>query len=91
MTNSASKKRILTGVRPTGALHLGHYVGALENWVRLQEEYDCFFLIADYQALGDHLDDTEGIRRSVMEVGTGLAERGPGPGEEHVRHPELCT
>ena len=69
MTKVTGKKRILTGVRPTGALHLGHYVGALENWVRLQEEYDCFFLIADYQALGDHLDDTEGIRRSVMEVG----------------------
>ena len=62
------RKRILTGIRPTGALHLGHYVGALENWVRLQDEYDCFFLIADYQALGDHLDDIDGIRRSVIEV-----------------------
>ena len=65
----SDKKRILTGIRPTGALHLGHYVGALENWVRLQEEYDCFFLIADYQALGDHLDDIGGIRASVLEVG----------------------
>jgi tryptophanyl-tRNA synthetase len=63
-----AKKRILTGVRPTGNLHLGHYVGALENWVRLQDEYECSFLIADYQALGDHLDDIEGIRRSVLEV-----------------------
>ena len=62
------KQRILTGIRPTGALHLGHYVGALENWVRLQDEYDCFFLIADYQALGDHLDDIDEIRRSVIEV-----------------------
>jgi tryptophanyl-tRNA synthetase len=62
------KQRILTGIRPTGALHLGHYVGALENWVRLQDEYDCFFLIADYQALGDHMDDIDGIRRSVIEV-----------------------
>lgn len=62
------KKRILTGIRPTGPLHLGHYVGALENWVRLQEEYDCFFLIADYQALGDHLDEIDRIRTSVMEV-----------------------
>ncbi len=68
MTNSPTRKRILTGVRPTGALHLGHYVGALENWVRLQEEYDCFFLIADYQALGDHLDDIPGIGRSVTDV-----------------------
>ena len=69
MNLQVTKKRILTGVRPTGALHLGHYVGALENWVRLQKEYDCHFLIADYQALGDHLDDIAGIRRSVLEVG----------------------
>ena len=62
------KKRILTGIRPTGPLHLGHYVGALENWLRLQEEYECFFLIADYQALSDHIDDIEGIRASVIEV-----------------------
>jgi tryptophanyl-tRNA synthetase len=62
------KQRILTGIRPTGALHLGHYIGALENWVRLQDEYDCFFLITDYQALGDHLDDIDGIRRSGIEV-----------------------
>ena len=62
------KKRILTGIRPTGALHLGHYVGALENWVRLQEDYDCFFLIADYQALGDHLDNIDGIRSSTVDV-----------------------
>ena len=63
-----TRKRILTGIRPTGPLHLGHYVGALENWVRLQEQYDCFFLIADYQALGDHLDEIERIRTSVLEV-----------------------
>ena len=68
MTTGKEKKRILTGDRPTGKLHLGHYVGTLENRVRLQDEYDCSFLIADYQALGDHLDDIEGIRRSVLEV-----------------------
>ena len=62
------RKRILTGIRPTGPLHLGHYVGALENWVRLQSQYECYFLIADYQALGDHLDDIERIRESVLEV-----------------------
>ena len=58
----------MTGMRPTGALHLGHYVGALENWVRLQKEYDCWFTIADYQALGDHIDEIERIRQSVIEV-----------------------
>ncbi len=62
------RKRILTGIRPTGALHLGHYVGALESWLRLQREYECFFLIADYQALGDHADDVDGIRQSVIDV-----------------------
>ena len=62
------KKRILTGIRPTGKLHLGHYVGALENWIRLQEEYDCFFLIADYQALGDHIDEMDNIKIAVRDV-----------------------
>ena len=61
-----SKKRILTGIRPTGALHLGHYVGALETWLQFQEEYDCFFLIADYQALGDHFSEIDLIFRLVI-------------------------
>ena len=45
------KKRILSGMRPTGKLHLGHLVGALDNWKKLQDEYDCFFMIADWHAL----------------------------------------
>jgi tryptophanyl-tRNA synthetase len=45
------KKRILSGMRPTGKLHLGHLVGTLDNWVRLQDEYDCFFMVADWHAL----------------------------------------
>ena len=45
------KKRILSGMRPTGKLHLGHYVGALENWIKLQNEYESFHLIADYHVL----------------------------------------
>ena len=61
------KKRILTGVRPTGALHLGHYAGALENWLRLQNDYDCYFLIADYQ-VSDYADDFDRVRSSVWEV-----------------------
>src|SRR3972149_2719292 len=75
----AGKKRILTGIRPTGPLHLGHYAGALENWLRLQDEYDCFFLIADYQALGDHLDEIERIRESVLEVTLDWLAVGPDP------------
>ncbi|HJP41293.1 MAG TPA: tryptophan--tRNA ligase [Dehalococcoidia bacterium] len=61
------QKRILTGIRPTGPLHLGHYSGALENWVRLQAEYDCYFLIADYQ-VSDYADDIPRVRDSVWEV-----------------------
>lgn len=61
------KKRILTGVRPTGALHLGHYAGALENWLRLQNDYDCYFLIADYQ-VSDYADNFDRVRSSVWEV-----------------------
>ena len=62
------KKNILTGMRPTGKLHLGHYVGALENWIELQKNYNCSFLIADYQALGDYAEDISKIRSSVIEV-----------------------
>ena len=61
------RKRILTGIRPTGSLHLGHYAGALENWVRLQGEYDCDFLIADYQ-VSDYADDISKVREAVWEV-----------------------
>lgn len=66
--NMHQKKRILTGMRPTGKLHLGHYVGALENWIKLQDNYDCYFLISDYQALGDYSEDVSKIRNSVIEV-----------------------
>lgn len=63
----AERKRILTGIRPTGALHLGHYAGALENWIRLQKEYECFFLIADYQ-VADYADDIDTVRNAVHEI-----------------------
>ncbi len=61
------RKRILTGIRPTGALHLGHYAGALENWVRLQHDYEAYFLIADYQ-VSDYADDIARVRDAVWEV-----------------------
>lgn len=62
-----ARKRILTGIRPTGPLHLGHYAGALENWVRLQADYECYFLIADYQ-VSDYADDVPRVRQAVWEV-----------------------
>jgi len=62
------KKRILTGDRPTGRLHIGHLVGTLQNRVRLQDEYDCFFIIADLQVLTDHIDRRGNIEANVFEV-----------------------
>lgn len=62
------KKIILTGVRPTGRLHLGHYFGALKNWVKLQDEYESYFEIADVQALTDNFNTPTKVRENVTEV-----------------------
>ncbi len=63
-----TKKRILSGMRPTGQLHLGNYHGALENWVRMQEDYDCFFFIADWHALTSDYEDPSRIADYVKEM-----------------------
>ncbi|UCF25131.1 MAG: tryptophan--tRNA ligase [Ralstonia sp.] len=60
--------RVLSGMRPTGALHLGHYHGVLKNWVRLQAEYPCFFFVADCHALTTHYETPEVIEESVWEM-----------------------
>ena len=61
-------ERVLSGMRPTGALHLGHYHGVLKNWVRLQAEYACFFFVADWHALTTHYETPEVIQESVWEM-----------------------
>lgn len=63
-----SSKIILTGMRTTGRLHLGHYVGALQQWLELQDEYTCYFLLADVQALTTHFDRVAEIEDSVLQV-----------------------
>ena len=60
--------RVLSGMRPTGRMHLGHYHGALKNWVRLQEEYECLYFAADWHALTTHYDTPETIAESVWEM-----------------------
>jgi tryptophanyl-tRNA synthetase len=62
------RSRVLSGMRPTGSMHLGHYHGALKNWVRLQHEYDCFFFVADWHALTTHYEDREIIETSVYDM-----------------------
>ncbi len=61
-------ERVVSGMRPTGALHLGHYHGALKNWVRLQSEYPCYFFVADWHALTTHYEDSGSIEESVWEM-----------------------
>ena len=63
-----SRARVLSGMRPTGRLHLGNYMGALYNWVQLQHQYDCFFFIADLHALTTEYPDPSGIRGSTADV-----------------------
>jgi len=62
------KKRILSGMRPTGPLHLGNLHGALSNWIELQEQYDCFFFIADWHALTSDYEDTSSIAANVKNM-----------------------
>jgi len=63
-----AKQRILTGDRPTGPLHLGHFVGSLQNRVALQDEYETFIMVADIQALTDNYDNPEKVRNNVYQV-----------------------
>jgi tryptophanyl-tRNA synthetase len=66
-TNQA-KPRVLSGMRPTGKLHLGHLVGALDNWVKLQDKYDCFFFVADWHALTTDYADTSRVKQNILEM-----------------------
>ncbi|MBV9145879.1 MAG: tryptophan--tRNA ligase, partial [Acidobacteria bacterium] len=78
-TGSGQKQRILSGMRPTGKLHLGNYVGALANWVKLQDKYHCFFFIADWHALTSDYADTSEIKQSCVEVMTDYLAAGLDP------------
>jgi tryptophanyl-tRNA synthetase len=61
-------ERVVSGMRPTGALHLGHYHGALKNWVKLQAQYPCLFFVADWHALTTHYDSPEVIENNIWEM-----------------------
>jgi tryptophanyl-tRNA synthetase len=63
-----SRKRVLSGMRSTGKLHLGNYVGALQNWVSMQNQYECFFFVADWHALTTDYADTSQVKQNSIEV-----------------------
>ena len=67
-STTTQNTRVLSGMRPTGSLHLGHYHGVLKNWLRLQHEYECFFFVADWHALTTEYDNTGIIADSVWEM-----------------------
>src|SRR5258706_14335801 len=81
--NASRKPRVLSGMRATSKLHLGNYVGALQNWVRLQNDYDCHFFIADWHALTTDYADTTRIKQSSLEVALDWLAAG--------LEPERCT
>ncbi|MET0026093.1 MAG: tryptophan--tRNA ligase [Candidatus Thiodiazotropha sp.] len=68
MNSSSESSRVLSGMRPTGQLHLGHYHGVLKNWVELQHHHDCYFFVADWHALTTHYDDPRGIPESIRDM-----------------------
>ena len=78
------KKTILTGLRPTGNLHLGHYFGAGVNYVKMQDEYDFFLEIADVQALTDNFNNPEKVRHNVYEITMDLLSIGIDPKKVHL-------
>jgi tryptophanyl-tRNA synthetase len=91
------RMRVLSGMRPTGPLHLGHYFGALANWIRLQEEYDCFFFVADWHALTTHYaEDTRLVQKNTLEIAKDWLASGLDPAKstlfvqsELLEHAEL--
>jgi tryptophanyl-tRNA synthetase len=74
-----TRPRILSGMRPTGPLHIGHLTGALDNWVRLMDAYDCYFAIVDWHALTTDYSDPKDVRQNVLEVATDWLAAGLDP------------
>jgi len=92
------RSRVLSGMRPTGALHLGHYHGALKNWVKLQDEHECFYFVADWHALTTHYESREVIEKTVFDMVIDWVAAGLDPAKSTIfiqsrlpEHAELFT
>ena len=83
-TVPSQHQRVLSGMRPTGKLHLGHYHGVLKNWVQLQHEYECFFFVADWHALTTEYDNTAIIANSVWDMVIDWLAAGVNPGSAKI-------
>lgn len=80
MTSAGQNRRVLSGMRPTGQLHLGNYHGALHNWIELQYAYECYFFVADWHALTTGYDDTAGLEDNVWQMVIDWLAAGLNPG-----------
>lgn len=78
------RKHVLSGMRPTGKLHIGHLVGALSNWVKLQEEYECFFMVADWHALMSDYENPGDIKKNSIEIVKDWVACGIDPGRSVI-------
>ena len=87
MSGPIQNRRVLSGMRPTGMLHLGNYHGALKNWIELQYQYECYFFIADWHALTTGYEDTSQARGVRLDDGDRLAGGGLEPGRRDAVHP----
>src|ERR1700677_1999017 len=97
-TLTSLRPRVLSGMRPTGRLHLGNYMGALYNWVRLQHEYDCYFFIADLHALTTDYADPGNVQANILEITLDFLSAGLAPGRcvifrqsDVLQHAQLFT
>jgi len=79
-----TNSRVLSGMRPTGRLHLGHYHGVLKNWLRLQQEFDCYFFVADWHALTTHYEESHVIAEHVWDMVIDWLAAGVNPGLAHL-------
>ena len=79
-----SKDRVLSGMRPTGFMHLGHYHGALKNWVALQSKHECFYFVADWHALTSHYDDPRVIEQSTFDMVSDWLAAGLDPNQSTI-------
>lgn len=77
----SAKKRVMSGMRPTGRLHLGNYWGALKNWIALQDRYDCFFEVADWHMLTTGYEDTRSLQENIRELALDWLAAGLDPGK----------
>ena len=84
MSSVSSQQRVVSGMRVSGKLHLGHFHGVIKNWIALQHQYECFFFAADWHGLTTHYEDPEVVKANVYEMVIDWLAAGVNPGMAHI-------